>query len=174
MNTFREVQRFRVKWAWAGVIAINGLFLYAIIQQVVLGKPFGNKPASDLVLILLEIIPLLLLFFILSIRLNTTYDEKGIHYRFKPFQFKTTTIEWHELADAYLRPYSSLYEYGGWGIRYGSKKTGNAINTSGSCNTGLQLLFKNGKLLLIGTKDPDGIKKILEEVIAAGKLNRNI
>ena len=174
MNSFSEIQRFRSKWAWAGVIAINGLFIYAIIQQVILGKPFGNKPASDLILILLEIIPLLLLFFILSIRLNTTYDEKGIQYRFKPFQFKTTTIEWHELSDAYLRPYSSLYEYGGWGIRYGSKKTGHAINTSESCKTGLQLQFKDGRLLLIGTKNPAAIQEIIEAVIAAGKINRNI
>lgn len=45
MNSFSEIQRFRLKWAWAGVIAVNGLFIYAIVQQVILGKPFGNKPA---------------------------------------------------------------------------------------------------------------------------------
>lgn len=173
-NTFSEVQRFRLKWAWAAVIALNGLFIYAIIQQVILGKPFGNKPASNTTLILLEIIPLLLLAFILSIRLYTTYDNTGIQYRFKPFQFRTTTIEWHELADAYMRTYSSLYEYGGWGIRYGGQKTGKAINTSESCKTGLQLQFKGGTQLLIGTKNPDAIQKILDEVFAAGKINRGI
>ena len=120
MNSFSEIQRFRLKWAWAGVIAVNGLFIYAIVQQVILGKPFGNKPASDLVLILLEIIPLLLLLFILS------------------------------------------------------KKTGNAFNTSESCKTGLQLQFKDGRLLLIGTKNPAAIQEIVEAVIAAGKINRNI
>lgn len=168
MNTFKEVQRFRIKWAWLAVIAFNALFIYAIIQQVILGKPFGNKPASDTTLILSAIIPFLLLIFLLSIRLYTSYSLTGIEYRFYPFQFKTTTIEWHELNDVYLREYHSLYEYGGWGIRFGSAKSGKAINTSESCNTGLQLQFKNGKLLLIGTKNPGAIKEILEELMAKG------
>lgn len=174
MNTFSEVQRFKIKWAWMGVIALNGLFIYAIIQQVVIGKPFGTKPASNWVLILCELFCLLILFFIISIRLKTTIGINGIRYRFFPFQFKTTFIQWNELSDAYIREYNSLYEYGGRGVRYGSPKTGNAINTSDSCNKGLQLQFKNGKLLLIGTKDPEAIKIILDEVRASGKINRSI
>jgi len=172
MNTFSEVQRFRIKWAWLGAIVLNGLFIYAIIQQVVLGKPFGNKPAPDGILILVEAFFLLLLIFIISIRLKTTFTAEGIQYRFFPFQFKTTTIEWNELSDAYIREYNSFYEYGGWGIRYGTAKIGRAINTSESCRQGLQLRFKNGKLLLIGTKNPAAVQKILDEAIIAGKINR--
>lgn len=174
MKSFSEVQRFRIKWAWAAVIAVNGLFIYAIVQQVILGKPFGTKPAPDFALILVEIFLLLLLFLILSIRLKTSYNEEGVTYRFFPFQFKTTVIHWHELSDAYIREYNSLYEYGGWGIRFGSAKSGKAINTSESCNEGLQLQFKNGQLLLIGTKDPDAIQKILDSITAAGKINRGV
>ena len=172
MNSFSEIQRFRVRWAWVGVIAMNCLFMYAIIQQIVLGKPFGTKPAPDVVLIAVEIFLLLLLFFVMSIRLKTSYSSEGIQYRFYPFQFATTTIGWDELSDAYIREYNSLFEYGGWGIRYGSNKTGRAINTSESCNKGLQLRFSNGKLLLIGTKNPVALQKILDEVIIAGKINR--
>ncbi len=174
MNTFSEVQRFKIKWVWMGLIALNGLFIYAVIQQVIIGKPFGTKPASSWVLIFCELFCLLILFFIISIRLKTTIGINGIRYRFFPFQFKTTFIQWNELSDAYIREYNSLYEYGGWGIRYGSPKTGNAVNTSDSCNKGLQLQFKNGKLLLIGTKDPDAIKIILDEVMGSGKINRGI
>ncbi|GAB2825960.1 hypothetical protein [Ferruginibacter profundus] len=174
MHTFSEVQRFRVRWAWLGAIALNGLFIYAIIQQVILGNPFGKTPASDTVLILLEIFVLLLLAFIRSIKLKTSYNSTGIQYRFYPFQFKTTHIEWHELSDAYIREYNSFYEYGGWGIRVGAPKTGRAINTSASCNQGLQLRFRDGKLLLIGTKNPAAVQKILDEVIIAGKINRII
>ena len=172
MNTFSEIQRFKIKWAWMGVLALNGLFIYAIIQQVVLGKPFGTKPAPDAVLMLIEFICLLLFFFIFSIQLKTTIGINGIRYRFYPFQFKTTFIQWHQLNDAYIREYNSLYEYGGWGIRYGLPKTGKALNTSESCNKGLQLQFKDGKLLLIGTKNPEAIKKILDEVMALGKIGR--
>ncbi len=174
MHSFNEIQRFRIRWAWLAAAAMNGLFIYAIIQQVILGKPFGNKPAPNIILIAIELFFLLFLVFLFSIRLKTSFNTEGIRYRFYPFQFKTTTIEWHELSDAYIREYSSLFEYGGWGIRQGSPKTGRAINTSESCNKGLQLRFRDGKLLLIGTKNPAAIQKILDEVIIAGKINRII
>ena len=173
-SSFYEVQRFRTRWAWMAVIAINAFFLYAIIQQVVLGKQFGTKPASDTVLLLLEVIPLLLLFFVISIRLKTEYTVDGISYRYFPFQFKTTFIAWHELQDAYLREYSSFYEYGGWGIRKGTAKAGNAINTSQSGPIGLQLIFHDGKKLLIGTRKPNEIKIILDTITAEGKINRQV
>lgn len=171
---FKEVQGFKKWWAWLAVIAMNVLFLYAIVQQIILGKPFGLKPAPDYVLIIVEIFFLLLLFFITQIKLKTRINDTGIYYRFLPFQFKETVIEWHELNDAYIRSYNSFYEYGGWGIRTGSHQTGNAVNTSASSNQGLQLQFNNGKRLLIGTRKPGEIQIIIDEVMASGKMNRGI
>lgn len=171
---FNEVQRFKVWWAWLGVLALNVLFIFAIVQQLILGKPFGTKSAPDYVLILIEAFVLLLLIFLLSLKLKTTITDSGIAYRFYPFQFKRNTIAWHELRDAYMRDYNSFHEYGGWGIRYGSEKVGRAINTSASCNKGLQLQFNNGKLLLIGTRSPDEIEAIIDSVIKSGKINRGI
>jgi len=172
--SFLEVQRFKIWWAWLGVAAMNIFFLYAIVQQVILGKPFGDKPAPDFVLIIIAAFLLLLLVFLTSIRLRTNITGKGIRYRFYPFQLKETVIEWHDLKDAYMREYHSLYEYGGWGLRTGNGKNGKAINTSASGKIGLQLQFNDGKLLLIGTKRPDEIQAILEAVITAGKINRAV
>ena len=169
---FNEVQRFRVRWAWAAVIVINGLFIYAIVQQVVMGKPFRNKPASNLTLVLIELGPLAVLFFLNAIKLKTSIDQMGIHYRFFPFQLRTTTIHWDELRDAYLREYNSFHEFGGWGIRMGSAKTGRAINTSASGNIGMQLKFRDGQLLLIGTKRPQEIEKILNALVHEGRIAR--
>lgn len=171
---FQEVQRFRRTWVWLAVIAIDLLFVYAIVQQVVMGKAFGNRPVSDNMLILMSFIPVLLLIFLLTIKLTTRIDETGIHYRFTPFQFKTTTIGWNELRDAYIREYNSLYEYGGWGIRIGAEKTGRAINTSASCRKGLQLQFTDGKLLLIGTRKPAELETIIHEIMVKGLINRGI
>jgi hypothetical protein len=171
---FKEVQGFRVWWAWAAIIALNILFMYAIIQQVIIGIPFGNNPASNLVLLLAELATLSFLYFLYSIKLKTTFNEQGIHYRFYPFQRKPTFIEWNELSDAYIRHYNSFYEFGGWGIRTGSEKAGRAINTSASCNEGLQLEFKDGKLLLIGTAKPEEIKRIIDLQISAGKIRWGI
>lgn len=171
---FLEVQRFKLWWAWLLVAAFNGLFIFALVQQIVLGIPFGTKPASDLVLIIIELCLLLILFFLTSIKLKTSITENGITFRYFPFQFKETCIEWHELKDAYMRQYHSVYEYGGWGLQTGTEKTGKAVNISSSGNIGLQLRFNTGKLLLIGTKRPGEIQLILDAVIAAGKINRGI
>lgn len=169
-HEFNEVQRFRIWWAWLGVAALNILFLYAIVQQLILGKPFGEKPAPDFVLILIELLLLALLYFLVSIRLYTKINAGGIYYRFHPFHRRERFISWNELSEAYMRPYNSLLEYGGWGIRVGSPKTGNAINTSQSANRGLQLRFREGRLLLIGTAKPDELERFLEQINTAAKL----
>ncbi len=171
---FTEIQRFKIWWAWIAVAVLNILFVYAFVQQVILGKPFGTKPAPDLVLILIGSFFLLFLLFLISIKLKTRINGNGIRYRFYPFQFKETYIEWHELNDVYIREYNSFFEYGGWGIRTGGGKSGKAINTSSSSNKGLQLEFNDGKLLLIGTGRPDEIKLIIDAVIASGKINRRV
>ncbi len=171
---FKEVQRFRIWWAWLAVATFNVLFIYAIVQQVILKEPFGSKPAPDYVLIIVAIFCLLLLWFLVSIKLKTRMNDTGIYYRYYPFHFKERSIEWHELRDAYMRSYDSLYEFGGWGIRQGSKKTGRAVNTRSSSNIGLQLQFSDGKLLLIGTARPEALQEVIDEVIAAGKINRGV
>lgn len=124
---FNEVQGFRVWWAWAAIIALNILFIYAIFQQVIFEIPFGNKPAANLVLFLLELVALSVLYFLFSIKLKTTINDQGIQYRYYPFQIKRTVIEWTELSDAYIRQYNYFYEYGGWVIKIGSGKSGRAI-----------------------------------------------
>lgn len=171
---FREVQRFKRWWVWLAITAINGLFIYAIVGQIFMGQPFGPKPAPDFILVIVELFFLFLYFFATQIKLKTIITDTGISYRFFPFQFKETSIEWHELKDAYIRDYDSFYEYGGWGIRTGSPKTGNAVNTSASSNRGLQLQFKDGKLFLLGTTRPDEIQEIIDVVIASGKINRGV
>ncbi|MEP7237584.1 MAG: hypothetical protein ABI685_06960 [Ferruginibacter sp.] len=176
MNTidFKEVQRFKNWWAWLALAALNVLLIYAIVQQVIIGVAFGPKPLPHYVLILVELFLLLFLFFLNSIKLKTRITDKGIYYRYYPFQFKETIIEWNELRDAYIRHYNSFYEYGGWGLRNGTEKTGKAVNTSASSNKGLQLEFDNGTLLLIGTRKPLEIQTILDTMMASGKINRRI
>ncbi len=173
-GSFYEVQRFRVWWAWTAVAALNILFAWAIVQQVFLGIPFGDKPASNFVLFLLEAVVLLFLVFLFSIRLKTTVDAYGIQYRFYPFQTATTNIEWSELSDAYMREYNSFYEYGGWGIRVGARANNRAINTTASGSEGLQLEFKDGSLLLIGTARPDELRKVIDVQKDSGRIKWGI
>lgn len=176
MNTinFSETQRFKVWWVWGILLAINLLFIYAIVQQLIAGKPFGTKPAPHAVLILVESVMLILFIFFIALKLTTRINTEGIYYRFYPFHFKEKFIAWNSLSDAYMREYNSFYEYGGWGIRYGSPKTGQAINTTTSCNKGLQLQFANGRRLLIGTQKPDELESVIKQVWASGYIIRPV
>ena len=79
-------------------------------------------------------------------------DSKCIYYRFAPFINSERTISVDDVLDMRIRKYKAIWEYGGYGYRY-SIKNGRALNISG--DMGLQLVFSNGKKLLIGTQKPD-------------------
>jgi hypothetical protein len=89
--------------------------------------------------------------FLLMLRLYTRVDAGGVHYRFFPFHFRWHNIGWKEIAKIDVRQYSPWSEYGGWGLRWG--KSGWAYIISGK--SGLQLLMKDNKKILIGTVNPD-------------------
>lgn len=107
---------------------------------------------------------LLVIFLLLGLRLDTEIRNDGVYVRFFPFALRLKRYGWEEIEKAYVRPYKPLLEYGGWGIRYGRK--GKALNVSG--NMGLQLELKNGKKLLIGTRKPEVLQAVIEELEVAG------
>jgi hypothetical protein len=92
-------------------------------------------------------------------RLITRITDEGIYVRFIPFHFKEQFFAWDSLESAQVRTYSPLREYGGWGIKYGFNGQGKVNNVSG--DQGLQLVFKSGDKLLIGTQMPTEIQSAL-------------
>jgi len=167
---FKETQRVTNWLIWALLIGINLFFAYAIVYQNFLDSPLGKQIFSNTELSIIAFIPLTLLVFVYSIRLETCINEKGITYSFSPLQRSTVFIEWEELSNVYLRKYNTVKEFGGRGVLTGSTKLGKVLNTSASSNIGLQLEFKNGKLLLIGTAKPDELKKVLDKLMLEGKI----
>lgn len=103
------------------------------------------------------IIPLIVLLLFLIFRLDSEVRPDGVYVRFFPLATKLKRYGWEEIDKAYIRTYSPLREYGGWGVRYGAK--GKALNVSG--NQGLQLELKNNKRLLIGTRRPEALAQAL-------------
>ena len=146
---FREVQHFRQLWLWFIVLAIAGIAIYSVIQQLVLGRPFGNNPAPDpLVLVIGILFGLALPSLFCVMNLTTEVHEDGLYIRFFPFHLSFHKIVLEDIKEFQARTYSPIKEYGGWGIRYGRK--GKAYNVSG--NRGMQLKLTNGKQLLIGSQ----------------------
>ena len=159
---FSERQRFNQWWLWVILAGINGLFLYGFIQQVILGQQFGSKPMGNTGLFILTGMAILFTLGFRSFRLVTQIKEDGIYVRFFPFHMSFKHYEWETLTKVYLRKYSALREFGGWGIRYGLSNAGTAYNVSG--NQGLQLEFTTGKKLLIGTNKTDELTKALNKI----------
>ncbi len=157
---FKEKQQFKRKWVVAVVAIPLFIAIWGIIQQIFLGRPFGNNPAPDLVLVLFSVIPVLLLVFFFMLTLYTRINHEGIYYRFAPMQRQSRLIKWENIDKVFVRKYRPIAEYGGWGFRIG--RGGKALNTSG--NMGLQIIFKDGKKLLIGTQKPEELDRVLKKL----------
>ena len=102
----------------------------------------------------------LFIFIMFFLKLETKIDEQGIHYGFWPFQLNLKLISWLDINECYVRSYSPIAEYGGWGYRsIGFGKNGTAYNVKGS--KGIQIVMKNDKRILIGTQKDTEAERII-------------
>lgn len=154
---FSESQRFTQWWVWLIIIGCGIPFAVGIVQQVFLGKTFGDKPMSNTGLIIgfILYVALTVLFFLL--KLETSITEQGISFRFFPFVSKR--IPFSEIDSMTVINYGFV---GGWGIRF-TMKYGTVYNIRG--NMGLLVKLKKGKTFIIGTQQSD----VLKNSIAAFK-----
>ena len=86
-----------------------------------------------------------------SFKLYSSIDSTAVYYRMKKLHLKEQKIPWEEIDQIFVRKYSPIMEYCGWGIRFG--RNGRAYNVKG--NYGIQIVKKNGKRILLGTQHPD-------------------
>lgn len=163
---FTEKQKFNQWWLWLILIGADVLFLYKVVFIPVMDNPqSAEKLITNAGFLIPVILMLLATLLIVSSRLETQIRKDGIYVRFLPFHKSFKHYAWHTLSKAYVRQYSPIWEYGGWGLRFSGN--GTAYNISG--NKGLQLEFTNNKKLLIGTQKPDEITEVLNKI---GQLKR--
>jgi len=159
---YRETQHFRQVWMWALVLFISLLSLYGAFQQLILGKPFGNNPAPDIVMVVLAVLfGIGLPIFMYTTNLTVEIRSDGMYFRFFPFHLSFRRITAQEIRRFESCTYSPIRDYGGWGIRFGKK--GKAYNVSG--NLGVQLELSNGKYLLIGSQRPAELAETLASIL---------
>lgn len=159
---FTERQKFKQWWLWLLLLGINGLLLFGVFKQVIGGQQFGDKPMSNAGLLATTGLMILLTLLFVNFRLDTNIKKDGIYVRFFPFHLKFKHYSWDTLTKSFVRQYSPLIEYGGWGLRLGLFGKGTAFNVSG--DKGLQLEFTNNKKLLIGTNKPDELTETLNKI----------
>lgn len=146
---FQEKQKFTQWWLW---LLLLGLFYYLLYENY-MAYQAGKLDFWAVFFSIGILIPILILLYLL--RLLTLVRADGIYVRFYPFHRKWKYYAWEEIEEVKVLTYKPLLDYGGWGIRYGRK--GKAYNVKG--NKGLQIHFKSGKNLLIGTQKPEELEK---------------
>jgi hypothetical protein len=164
---FTESQRFKQWWLWLILLSFNGLFLFGVFKQVIEKQQFGDNPMSNEGLLTATVLTIIITILFVNYRLDTKIKTDGIYVRFFPFHIKFKHYTWDKLTKSFVRQYSPLTEYGGWGLRLGLFGNGKAFNVSG--DKGLQLEFTDNKKLLIGTNRPE---ELTETLIKIGQLKQ--
>lgn len=109
---------------------------------------------------------------ILLSKLTLKIDETGVHYKYWPaHRDGLKYIPWNNVQYIYVREVKPIKEYGGWGIRYSSRR-GQAYILSGKY--GLQLHLKTGEALLIGVKDPQKMIAFLDKLMENDIISRDL
>lgn len=163
-----EKQKFRLWWLIVIMIAVSlipiGIFFNE--NHIINKSLFSMEQIVPLLATLIALLVILIIFTIFY--LETEIDEFYISYKFFPFHFSKKKIYWEDIQRAYVRKYSPIGEFGGWGVRY-SFRGGKAFNVSG--NMGLQLELKNGKKILIGTQRSEELAELMKHLYANKKVN---
>lgn len=161
MRVFEEKQRFTQWWLYAIQAAVLLGVLYVVYDwyqhKYLVDAASRNEIIIIILVVFLTVFPIIAILSFLN--LQTRIDERGVHYRFFPFQMTERKIEWKELNQCYTRTYKPIKEYGGWGYRVSFGK-GKAYNVKG--NQGIQLETKDGKKLLLGTQKPEEAQKTID------------
>jgi hypothetical protein len=157
---YTETQRFTQWWLWLILIGVWSSMVYSLVTA---------PPQTDAAVYVSFGIGILLPLLFWQMKLTTRISQEGIYVRFFPFHFKEKFFPWETISASYVRTYSPLKEYGGWGIKYGFNGQGLVYNVAG--NVGLQLQFKEGEAVLLGTQKGEEIKAILVEL---GRLTESV
>jgi hypothetical protein len=155
---YQEIQKPRQWWVLLIVYGVAALMWGGLVQQIMLGHPFGSTPAPDSVLIACWIafgigLPLLWI----SVRMIVRVNGEALTIRYQPFMTRRIPID--AIAGYGVRTYDPLREYGGWGIRIwlGGPR---AYNVSG--NRGVDVILYNGERIMIGSQHPHDLAQALD------------
>ncbi len=163
---YREEQRFS---SWLRWLLFASMLLILPLSIFSLSKIPSEEGASRILPITMLIIcgifvPIGIAVLFVSLKLETEVRSDGLYIRFFPFHLKFKRFGVEELRDSYALEYRPILEYGGWGIRCG--KQGRAYNVSG--NKGVQLVFKNGRQLLIGSQREKELEDAIRSIMKDG------
>lgn len=151
----KETQRFR---AWeiisllALLIVLTLYRLYTTIGQTGVEQELFLLKAS-LILVTLGG----LLTFLLSIRLVLKVDGNQIKYQYYPLHYRKQKIAWEDVEDYEVVDLPFTAQLNGWALHYGERIF------SANRRAGLRLYLRDGQRLFISCKNPEALRKVLQQ-----------
>ena len=147
------------------LLPIIGIMLYGSYKQLVLGEVWGNKPISDIALIIITLIVVILTlaitWFIFNLELIVEIKNKQVHYKLRPI-FSEKVIHFSELESWVIKPINPINpitQFGGYGWRVTPKSKAFIINGKNA----LFLKPKEGKKIVLDTNKPIELKAFLDK-----------
>jgi hypothetical protein len=161
---FREEQKFGLWLRWLVYLSMGFSAVITVFALTQESAGEGSQASWEIFLagIVGIGVPIAITALFLLLRLETEVRRDGIYVRYFPFHIRFKRFRPEDLSEYYARRYKPIREHGGWGIRY-SLRNGKAYNVSG--NQGVQLVFKNGKKLLIGSQKPDELETAIRTIM---------
>lgn len=159
---FYEKQRFSSWLCAALVCSVAAGIVICVVASAIQESTNATALVTSVLGGIVALIAIVALFLVTN--LETEVRSDCLRVRLFPFHIRHREIPVQDLSQCYARTYKPIREYGGWGIRYSFRKgRGKAYNLSG--NKGVQLVFKNGKRLLIGSQKPDELADTINKIM---------
>jgi len=160
---YREEQRFALWLRWLVVVSMALVVPLSIFSLAKMPPEQGPPEILPIILLIVAgvFVPIAIAALFGLLKLETEVRPDGLYVRYFPFHIHFKRFTADDLSEYYARKYKPILEYGGWGIRYSFGK-GKAYNVSG--NKGVQLVFKNGKRLLIGSQRAEELEEAIRSI----------
>jgi hypothetical protein len=153
---FHEEQRFTGTRLFIVIAAV-----FASVMLLAAGTVIAVGASPKPVIFIISLSAMIVLTVLGVAKLTTIVDAGGVHVRFVPFLRKTFALD--DIVKWEPKTYDPM-EYGGWGVRGLPDRYGWAYNVSG--RRGVQIEFKNGHRLMLGSQRADELAKAIGEAKA--------
>ncbi|PVH26627.1 hypothetical protein [Sphingobacterium corticibacter] len=135
------------------------LLIYGVVRQVLYGIPLGNKPLTDVHLIIFTICLGISIFLFSRMRTTLKITEEGFYLRTIPL-ISGDLNRWHRLKEIRIEKYSPIQEHLGFGFRDMNSQTSYLAGGQ----PGVKLEFRNGDKVLLAARDQEKLISILNKL----------
>lgn len=155
---FKETQSSKILIVVAVVFAI--FFGVLTLVQGVLGKPVGNHPAPNWLLIAFFVGCVLSIGFFNKQKLILLINEKQVYISYGLLT-SDRKIAVSDIKNIQIRKYDAVKEFLGWGVRYNDGES--CFTVSGE--DALEIELKNGEKFLIGTQKKEELSAVIANLL---------